>query len=68
MGVLENVVVFGKSGADLETELLHHQTSPPDELESTGAETFQQQGGSSDVEHGTDDRAMSPPEANPPAD
>lgn len=25
MGVLENVVVLGRSGADLETELLHHQ-------------------------------------------
>lgn len=31
MGVFENVVVLGKSGADLETELLHHETSPPAE-------------------------------------
>ncbi len=28
MGVLENVVVLGRSGADLETQLLHHQPSP----------------------------------------
>jgi hypothetical protein len=29
MGVFENVVVLGRSGADLETELLHHQTADP---------------------------------------
>jgi hypothetical protein len=29
IGLLENVVVMGRSGADLETELLHHETSPP---------------------------------------
>lgn len=28
MGVLENVEVLGRSGADLETELLHHEASP----------------------------------------
>ena len=28
MGVFENVEVLGRSGADLETELLHHETSP----------------------------------------
>lgn len=28
MGVFENVVVLGRSGADLETQLLHHQASP----------------------------------------
>src|SRR5262245_10065973 len=33
MGVFENVVVLGKSGADLETELLHHETSPPNDIE-----------------------------------
>ena len=35
MGVVENVEVLGKSGADLETELLHHETGPPAE----GADT-----------------------------
>jgi hypothetical protein len=29
MGVFENVEVLGKSGADLESELLHHESSPP---------------------------------------
>lgn len=28
VGVLENIVVLGKSGADLEVELLHHETGP----------------------------------------
>jgi hypothetical protein len=28
MGVFENVEVLGRSGADLETELLHHDASP----------------------------------------
>ena len=28
IGVLENVVVMGHSGADLETELLHHEPAP----------------------------------------
>jgi hypothetical protein len=28
MGVFENVEVLGRSGADLETELLHHEASP----------------------------------------
>jgi hypothetical protein len=28
IGVLENVVVMGRSGADLETELLHHEPAP----------------------------------------
>jgi hypothetical protein len=43
MGVFENVVVLGRSGADIETELFHHQESPPSseaihtEPESTGA-------------------------------
>ena len=85
MGVLENVEVLGKSGADLETELLHHQTSPrapggetaTDQLggettsevpESTGAETFQQKGGSNDLERSPGARAIAPPEASPPAD
>lgn len=36
MGVLENVVILGKSGADLETELLHHETSPRVEDAQTG--------------------------------
>lgn len=31
MGVFENVEVLGLSGADLETELLHHQTRQPDD-------------------------------------
>ncbi|HET9782872.1 MAG TPA: hypothetical protein VFR33_13960 [Candidatus Dormibacteraeota bacterium] len=30
MGVFENVVVLGRSGADLETELLHHQPAHED--------------------------------------
>ena len=30
MGVFENVEVLGKSGADLETDLLHHESSPPE--------------------------------------
>ena len=30
VGVFENVEVLGKSGADLETELLHHEESAPD--------------------------------------
>lgn len=30
MGVFENVVVLGRSGADLETELLHHQPGHAD--------------------------------------
>jgi hypothetical protein len=53
MGVFENVEVLGKSGADLETELLHHQASPEDEgpvggksaadgPESAGGQTLQQ--------------------------
>ena len=29
MGVFENVEVLGKSGADLESELLHHESDPP---------------------------------------
>ena len=29
MGVFENVEVLGKSGADLESELLHHETDAP---------------------------------------
>jgi hypothetical protein len=31
MGVFENVEVLGRSGADLETELLHHETTPREE-------------------------------------
>jgi len=55
MGVFENVEVMGRSGADLENELLHHQASHPDEStngvekadgpESAGGETFQQPAG-----------------------
>jgi hypothetical protein len=37
IGVLENVVVMGRSGADLETELLHHETSPPGPPHDPGA-------------------------------
>ncbi len=35
MGVFENVEVLGRSGADLETELLHHETSPEGEPEAS---------------------------------
>src|SRR5262245_9871393 len=34
MGVFENVEVMGKSGADLESELLHHEASPEAEAEA----------------------------------
>ena len=34
MGVFENVEVLGTSGADIETELLHHQASPPPQPEA----------------------------------
>ena len=30
VGVFENVEVLGKSGADLETELLNHEEGPPE--------------------------------------
>lgn len=62
MGVFENVEVLGRSGADLETELLHHQASPRstattggetevDGQGSTRAETYPQPSGSSDPEN-----------------
>lgn len=38
MGVFENVEVLGTSGADIETELLHHQASPPPEAEVSPAD------------------------------
>jgi hypothetical protein len=50
MGVLENVVVLGRSGADLESEWLHHQTSPPvadANYTSTALPTGQSGGGTS---------------------
>jgi hypothetical protein len=57
MGVFENVEVLGTSGADLETELLHHQTE---------AETSQPSGHSDDLEDLRGTSAISPPDASPP--
>ena len=57
MGVFENVEVLGTSGADLETELLHHQTE---------AETSQPSGHSNDLEDPPRAGAISPPDASPP--
>jgi hypothetical protein len=39
MGVFENVEVLGKSGADLETELLHHETESEAEPEGPPPES-----------------------------
>ena len=39
MGVFENVEILGTSGADLETELLHHETAPSEEEGSINAST-----------------------------
>ena len=37
MGVVENVEVMGMSGADLETELLHHETPPAEGADTSTA-------------------------------
>ena len=55
MGVFENVEVLGLSGADLEAELLHHETSP-------GAE------GADDPPHSPSAGTISPADAIPPAE
>ncbi len=78
MGVFENVVVLGRSGADLETELLHHQTSGGAAVDradettfevpaSSGAEPLPQPSDSTDVEDSSDAGGVSPPDANEPA-
>ena len=74
MGVFENVEVLGKSGADLETELLHHETSPeaagPDDLEPSlgagapaGPEVPAPDPGASPAAEAADADAQAPPQS-----
>ena len=62
IGVLENVVVLGKSGADLETELLHTFEAPEDAETETTPQTV----GADDAQQASIAESSPPADAAPP--
>jgi hypothetical protein len=65
MGVFENVEVLGKSGADLESELLHHETGPSSEPgEGDASQKSDSSNDANQEPEAIDDDAQPPPESS----
>ena len=63
MGVFENVEVLGRSGADLESELLHHQASQPEASLPAEPDAPPAEPGANSEATATDPDAQTPPES-----